>query len=310
MVRTTGILVLAALTGCTTNTADTRLAYQSSLGMRTNGVALHDEGDIGHAGMAGTNCPFETKNGGVTGDYQLPGEGEQIQDHGDSDLGEETVLLVLGDNVFLLEKSTGSYRHETIEVTDVDQARLFDDGIVATRQSGDQCEVAWVSAGMVDGTASAACGAGLTVDPHTGLAFVGTRDGVTVVDGTSEVAAEAAGDLLAWDATTEATYVATAGDSVVSAIEADGTLRWQADVGSAVRAIADAGIFEAAAVVVEHSDGTGGVIYLDGWTGEQRGAIATPEPARSAHVAASGRMIAVESNDDVHFYNVDRTTLY
>src|SRR5687767_4215452 len=92
------LVPVAFLVACAP-TGETPIAWQSSLGLATRGVALHSRGDVGHAGMAGTNCPFETTQGNVTGDYDLPDEGEEVQDVGTSPLGDETVALVLGESI-------------------------------------------------------------------------------------------------------------------------------------------------------------------------------------------------------------------
>ena len=99
--------------------------HQAQLERPVRGVVLHDDGTTGHAGMFGTNCPFETVQGTVTGDYALPGEGEEVQDGGDL-IGEDTVLLVLGDDGHLLDKSTGAYSHASLRVRGVTATRRWE----------------------------------------------------------------------------------------------------------------------------------------------------------------------------------------
>ena len=129
--RTTLVALVASLAGCaTTEDGDAPIRYRSTLTASTAGLVLHDDGETGHAGMFETNCPFETQGGDVTGDYDLPDHGEEVQDGGVSAMGPATVVLVLGPKVHLLEKSTGQYLVDKLLWQDVEQVRLFDEGLV------------------------------------------------------------------------------------------------------------------------------------------------------------------------------------
>lgn len=303
MPRTTTLLALLLLSACQADQG-AELRYRSTLTVTTRGVGLHEDGQKGHAGMMSTNCPFETEKGSVTGDYQLPGEGEEIQDVGWSWLGTETVVAVLEPHVFLLEKSLGYYRHEDVEVPGVQLARLYDTGLVALTSDTTGCALVWIEDGERLGTVQVPCGSDLTTDPASGLAVVASGGQVGILEPSGVTLTEVSGDLVAWDPATEATYVATAGDSLVTAMEPDGAIRWTAEVEGAVTALTDAGARGAALVVLEQPDGRGGVVYLDGWTGGERGWLDTPQPARQATVSGNGAVLALSADNGAHFYDI------
>lgn len=293
------LLSLLGLVACDGGAAP--IAWQSSLGVRTNGVVLHGRGDIGHAGLSQTNCPFETAHGMVTGDYDLPGEGEQVQDEGTSWLGDETVLAVLDGRVWLLEKSTGDYRVDDFELPGVGQARLSAGGIVGLRHtSGAMCEVVW----QAGGSAPAPCANGFAVDVDTATAWVADPAGVWQVTPDATAVMTTGGDLVAFDAASGAVFVADRDGTTLTALEADGSVRWERTMDGAVRAVAASGAAQAAAVVLAHADGRGEIAIVDAWTGEDRGAMLTPEPATDVAVAPTGEMVALEAPNDVHFYRL------
>ncbi|GEM_PF-6171335 len=279
--------------------SDGVIAYRSTMDIGVHGVALHADGQVGHAGMFGTNCPFETINGDVTGDVDLEGEDEEVQDVGESELGPETVVMVLEESVVLIEKSTGDYLTRYTELTDVDQARLSDDDLVAL--STDACQVTWESGAQL--ALDATCTGAFDVDPATGQAFVGIDSGIAVVSADGSVVQASGAALLAWDPVSAWLFTADQGSDQVVAIDAQGQVSWTAHVPGVVQAITDGGAARTAAISVAHPDGTGGLVLLDADSGELRGVVDTPVPAKAVDVSLDGSVVAFVTDEAVHFYD-------
>jgi hypothetical protein len=300
MIRLSPCVVALALIACSPGVeSDGVIAYRSTMDIAVEGVALHADGGIGHAGMYGTNCPFETTHGEVTGDVDLEGQDEEVQDVGESDLGPESVVLVLEEGAVLIDKSTGSYETRWTELTDVDQARLADDGVVAL--SAEACQVTWESGAQValDGT----CTGAFDVDTPTGLAFVGLDSGIAVVAPDGEIVQASGAALLAWDPISALLYTADPGSDQVVAVDVSGHVVWTTQVPGVVEALADGGEARTAAVSVAHADGTGALVLLDDSSGEIRGVVDTPAAARGVDVSQDGRVVAFVTDDAVHFYD-------
>lgn len=292
--RIIGPITLAMMVGCTSETDS--FDYQSTLDRSTRGLVLHEDGEIGHAGMLGTNCPFETSEGKVTGDYDLPDNNETIVDSGDL-IGENTVLALIGDDAHLLDKSSGNYSHETIVMPGLLDARLYVGGLAGLVDLGDTCEVRWSD----DGSAvSAPCGQ-LDVDPLSGLAVVTGVRGLSVVDRDGAMRVDAA-DAAVIDGSAEAIYLLEGPN--VRALEFDGSLRWELTLDGTVLALAEAGSTGAAAALVGHENGTGELLYLDGDTGAVQARIATPGWAEGLTVSADGSTVALTRPTHTHFYRL------
>jgi hypothetical protein len=300
------IALCGLVAGCAEQ-ADPILTHQSRMQQQTRGLALHESGDSGHAGMRGTNCPFETVFGSLTGDYDLPDDEEEVQDVGYSNqFGAETVVLIQRNlqSLHLLKKADGEYETDSQDVPGVIEGRLSDLGLVALVNDDLGCGVVWIDTGIraeIPG-----CSGGFTVDPDTGTAFVvGLDNGVDrVTPGNGADPLGADGDLVIWDDVTQALYVATTGETSIRAFEADGAERWQSDVGGPIHAIEYGGAIGAALVSWETKDGNGGLTWLDGWTGDEVHSDQTPGPAPAMSVSGNGQMIAVILEDEAHFYRI------
>jgi len=256
--------------------------------------------------MLGTNCPFETDFGMVTGDYDLPGEDEEVQDLGSHVLGSNSILLVQSSAVHILNKSSGDYVAESVPLPGVLGGRFFDAGLVAVLDHGAGCSVEWIDDD--GGTSTVEVGgcseAAFDVDPATGTAYVGAAGSVEIVTPEGAVDADTGGDLVAWDPVVEAAYVATRGGDMVEAIEPDGSVRWTTSLSGAVQVLEPAGRHGAAAVMLEQSDGSGRLVMLDGWTGQRRAELDTPSAAKDLSVAGNGGSLAMVLDDQTHFYGV------
>jgi len=284
-------LLIVGLAACTAPQDASDFEYRSTFNKRTNGLILHQSGEGGHAGMFGTNCPFDTKSGMVTGDYDLPGSGEEIQDGEETELGEVTLAAVIPGTIHVLDKTGGIYTYQPIEVEGVIEARLLFDGAVALTAD---CRMSWL---RMNGDVTAdlsldACG-DFEVDPDSGVAVVAAPGSSVVTDGSSVQPTAVSGDLVAFDPLTDAFYIAQTGEYAVHALERDGSLRWSVDTPAPVTALDDGGASGAAAVVLEFDDGGGAVVFYDGLTGEQVRYAETPSAAEDLSVSGNGKIIAM-----------------
>ncbi|MCB9674138.1 MAG: hypothetical protein H6737_03425 [Alphaproteobacteria bacterium] len=297
------IPLVLGLAACSAPGDATDFQYRQTFNKRTNGLILHEDGEGGHAGMFGTNCPFDTRSGAVTGDYDLPDEGEEVQDGEETELGEVTLAAVIPGTVHVLDKTGGIYTHVPLEVPGVVEARLTFDGVVAL--TGD-CHLTWMG---LDGVQRAdlgvpACGGGLEVDPISGVGVVADPTSTVVVDGQSVVDAAVTGDLVAFDPLTDAFYVAQTGEAAVHALETDGSLRWSVETPGLVTALDDGGASGAAAVVLDMGDGSGAVAFYDGLTGAQIRYADTPSPAEDLSVSGNGEVIALVRPAQTYFFEL------
>lgn len=298
MRHATHLLALGLLTGCAPDAASD-VVHQSVLQQPTNGVRLHADGRDGHAGMRGTNCPFETTYGSLTGDYDLPDDDEEVQDSGPSiSFGTRTVLLVQQDLVTLMNKSTGDYEIEQTEFEGVENARLTSQGLVVQNHL---CEVLWTDDDHV--VTAPGCNGSIAVDPESQTAFIGGSP-VRVLPHDEAITTDIDADLLAWDAAAEATYAATQGHTQVVALELDGSVRWEVEVPGPISALSDSGTNAMAVVSWTTDEGRGALTWIDGFTGEYRTEVSTPSAAPEITSSANGLLLAVALDFETHFFRV------
>lgn len=291
---------------CAPERTGATLSYRATLQAPTKGLGLHSDGNTGHAGMFDTNCPFETRMGSVTGDFDLPDAGEEITDVGTSELGPDSVLATLGDGVFVFDKDDGTYVSFDWTVPGLTDAAFGPDGVVALHDDGG-CAVTWFDgAGAIATAPAPACDAttGFDVDPATGTAFVAGGD-VAIATADEVVTAEAGGDLVAWDEATGLAYVASAGGTDVTAIEPDGRARWTATLDGLVVALDDAGGDGGVIVSVAAAEG-GLVVLLDAETGDETSRVETPEAAAAVDTSADGSTVALVTAREAYFYGLAR----
>lgn len=300
--------LVTGLVGCAPQ-EEPPIRYRSTLQASTRGVVVHDGGARGHAGMFETNCPFETERGTVTGDYDLPDQGETVQDGGESTLGPETVVLTISDQVYLLEKSTGDYLRDTVTWPGVGAVRISDDGLVGLVGTDDGCAVEWWGDGAIVGHVEVG-----VCDPQS---FDVSKGGIAVLGGSSVVFVDLDGTidgsepgrLVAFDDHLDLAYVAMPGDSEVRALRPDGTWVWSTVLEGAIRGLTVAGAHGAAVVTVEHTDGTGVIDWLDGETGVLLAEVDTPSAAPSLTSSPDGDLIALVLAEEVYFFAVDLDAL-
>ncbi len=303
-------LIATILVACEAGPRHASLAHQSTLETATRGLVLHETGSEGHAGMMGTNCPFETTSGTVTGDYPLPGSGEKVVDVGPHHLGLDSILLTLGDNLYVLNKDDDGFREESMNVPGLLTAQFADDGFVILQEQ-EQCEARWILGDADHSTPVGSC------DPD---AFAVSPVGVVYAGGDLEVGvdvthypgthfeAEVPGNIVVYDRVSRVAYVAIEGESTLSAIESDGSLRWSITVPGIVREVEAGGDIGAAVVMAELESGAGMVMYFDGRTGERiAGSETTPSVPLGMAVSGDGSKVAMILEDQTHFYSVSVT---
>lgn len=297
-------VLLVSLAACAPEDgAESPLSWRSTLTAGTAGLVLHGDGRTGHAGMFDTNCPFETEHGDVTGDYDLPGQGEEVQDGGTSPMGPETVVLVRDATVHLLEKSTGEYAIDQVAWPGIRQARLYDEGLVGAT---DGCRVEWRVAGSVvrhEAAAEEVCGGSMDAG-RDGTVVLGAAEALHVLTPDGDLRIATGAELLAFDDELSQAYAANEGDAEVRAFSLGGEVAWATPVDGVVRALSEAGEQGAAVVSWERPDGTGVLTWLSGTDGAPLASVDTPSSADAVHVSRDGSVVALVRPDATYFYAV------
>lgn len=292
---------LALASGCAP-VPDQGLRLRSVLQRDTAGLVLHADGFTGHAGMFGSNCPFETEEGRVTGDYDLPGEGEVVVDHGPSPLGPATVLLVLDRRLWLLEKSSGEYVIGELGSSGAVDARLTEAGAAVVMRRDGACSLGWRGWEAPEGRVPlSACPTAMDADPVTGATAlvidgslaIATPDGVTAM----EVPAAA----VAWSAAAGGFVV---GDALggLSAWSLDRELLWEAQAAGAVEALAAPAEVGRVVAHAAAAEGQGQLLWLDAASGAALAERETPSVARAVTVSDDASTIAVTVRDRSYFF--------
>ena len=293
--RTASLIALAGMAlGC--QPPDITLSHMSTMDSQTRGVVLYADGQRGHAAMWDTTCEFDTLNGWIIGDHDLPTESEEIQD-----IYADRVLGRSDEGAHVVQDPTADLAQEWVT-----SARLTEDGVVSLVSEGEHCMAVW----QLDAhqrVPDAAClpGAAMTADPQSGQIFVGTEDGLLGIhptEGTDTVGESA--DLLVWDPVTELMYAATKGDAEVRGLDRDGAAVWTTEVPGSIKSLDDMGE-RGMVLVAVRTDTAGALVLLDGLTGKEHVVHETP-PADDIEVTASddGTTLAAVLSDRVYFYDV------
>lgn len=290
--------LLAGMTGCSTQAVN--FEHQSELEVNTRGVALLDNGLHGQVGMYGTTCRVNVADASIGEDYEFPGDDEAVVDAGTID--DAAVVLVVSDiGAHLTFHDTFGVQPLDFEDATIVDGAVYNDGIVTLHDDGSVKW--WVDGNVVATQTDVALSNRLTVTPE-GIAFVGTTNGVVVVDGEGSSTTIDGAELVTWDEFAGVLYTAAAGDTWLSGVEGDGTVRWTTEMPGAIVAIDTMGPLASAAVMVEHANGTGELVTVDGYTGEITSSLTTPSAARSIHTSGNGRSMALALDREVHFFNV------
>lgn len=202
----------------------------------TGGAALLNEGG-GYAGMGGFTCEFDPISGTVDVDI-VTGEVTVVDSDG------VRALLLVEDALVVLQAPTEApgnlQEQDTTLVDNVVQARLWDEGVVALRDTHLGCLAEWAPMALSpDGESSemqwfvdhrqelpgAFCdpSASVDIDRASGELYLASDGQLLLASPDQLLALPGAGDVLAWDADRQQLYVA--GGDQLTAWQA-GEIRW------------------------------------------------------------------------------------
>lgn len=297
-------LLVAGTAACSSSAT---FEHRSELEFATRGVGLAPDGRDGVVGMLGTTCHVDVADARVGSDYNFPSDQETVHDNSTL-LGEPAVVVIsdMGAHVTYPER-VWDWSADDFGRPGVVDGRIWAEGVVLLGDgSGDGCQLAWNSAGDVASlSVEGMCvGAGMAIDRGTGRVFVGNGD--ELLSATPEGAEDLGhgADLVSWDGAAEVLYAATAGDSTLFGLEADGGLRWSTDVGGAITGFDTLGALGQAVVMTRLESGLGALVTVDGFTGEITSEMDTPEAALSVETSDNGKTLALSLPREVHFFDV------
>lgn len=296
---------IAVLTLACSPTSDaTDFEYETTFNKRTNGLILHEDGESGHAGMFGTNCPFDTRSGMVTGDYDLPGRDEEIQDGEPTEVGELTFTAVQPDVVHVVDKTDDTYTVIELDAPAVSEARLVHDGIVFLDGA---CRIKRLDLlGQTTATyALDGCDdADIEVDPSDGSGVIASLGNTAFFDAGALMPLEVQGDMVAYDAHADLYYLGTRGQPTLTAVAPSGQIAWSVETPYPVTSLDDAGYLESAAVVLARPDGRGEIAFFDAAAGDLIRRGTTPSPADDLAVSDSGTVLALVRPEQSFFFRL------
>jgi hypothetical protein len=299
-------MMLAALatTGCSQE-QELRVDHLSTMQSTTNGLVLADDGQTGHGAMSGTTCSFDTLNGWLINDYDLPGDDESIEDHRGGH-----VVGVSKRGVHVIKNSTegwgwetnGDSRYPDVEMEGVVTSRFSNDGLVVV-QLREDCRALFADGSVValdislcapdvdtevrrtDGTIYAATGTALWEVSHSYAE--------QLTEGVVE---------LAYDDRTDTIYATDGETSDVTVIPGDSSPTWTFTAPGTVTSITPLSGKNAVAVLVEQDNG-GAIAIYDG-EGAEVSFIETPSSDATLTGSLDGTTLAVTLDTEVHFYDV------
>jgi len=287
-------VITLAVTACT---SENELRFVSTLDAETNGVALSEDGNDGHVGMAGMTCTISTEWGCPVDDADLPTTEERVLDHF------EGMTLASSSLAVHQIDADGWRRTDDLEIDGVRAARYTQKGLLLVRGDRDDCVVQ--SGQQQTSVPGALCGdhVEVEVDREKGALYAATGKGVYALD---EKGAEQIdpGNLVAWDRTLKHIYTATRGEPVIHATTRGGEPVWSTDLGTPIRSIATRGDKGQVLVLTDSSDGFGIMHRIDGETGKTLSSSDLPDSAGDIEVSGNGHMVAIIRDEEVHFFSM------
>jgi hypothetical protein len=286
--------LLALAVGCQAG-GELQLEHLSTMSARTKGLVLMADGQVGHAAMAGTTCRFDTLNGWLIDDFDLPTREERVVDT----LGG----AVLGTN------AEGLYDVQELDFIPADavtDARYLRGGEVVWLQ-GDAtgCSLSYSDGGSVavDGVLCEAGPEAIGVVRDDGSMIVGTAEDTVVVDeGGARSIADGA-DFVVYDARTDLVYLAMEGQPIVRAVTRDGDPVWSTHLGGRITALEKMGR-RGKVVAMVASDGEARMVVVHGPSGEPELDVEAPSADVDLEVSEDGTTLAVIHEREIYFYDV------
>ena len=312
---------ITAISMMACSTPDAMFEHQGQIMAEANGVVLSSNGDEGIAGMFGTTCAFNTANGTLGEDFDLPSEDEVVDDVNDVGL----VLSHSSTGIHELEPFGRGFEDEeapptwqfdpgadaefsTVEVEGVILARYVGDVVFALVRSGEECDGVWIeetpSSTRLPMDACEAL-AGVAVNADMKRVYLATPTGMMSVstEGVSTVS-DAALSHLSFDASLESLYALNDAGTVLIAMDTAGTVQWEKALEGEATALSHLG--PVGRVVVMESDGVhGGTLTVhDGVTSELVTDLHTPSAGLALTASANGKSLAITVEQYIHLFQV------
>jgi hypothetical protein len=292
--RSSLLFVLTALSAACSPAPELDIQHLSTLEARTRGVVLMDDGQSGFGAMSGTTCSFDTLNGWVIDDFDLPSSEERV-----TDVFRGRVLGTSPDGVYQVREV------EQVASVNARDARFMGDGFAFVVGSGDDCAVQFDD-GRAHSVPAAACDAGansVTVARDVGAVVLAAGESTVVVDADGARELADAADFAVYDRRTELVYLAMAGGSEVRAVDLDGRLIWSTDVGGRITAMQQMGRRGKVVVMVDFGDHAG-MVVVNGHDGAPESEAQAPTSDVELSVSDDGTTLAVTLEGQVFFYDV------
>lgn len=289
--------LLAATAGCSAN--QMHFEQRSELESRTSSVVLYDDGQLGQGSMNEQTCQFDTRNGMIVRDIDLPTAEERVED-----VRGNVVVARSIEGIHVLDEN-GWDKANDIALAGVLRVRMTDDGIASLIDDGG-CRLDWRNDDTVVTTdlADEVCAnvGDFVIDRPTGKAFVsfGTDVAMVTPEGSSMIGIEA--DLLAMDEVSGNVFAAKRGGDTISAFDQEGTLAWAVDAGGEVFDMTDFGALGASAAIVSTKSGAR-LKGFDGFGGQKIADYGMPGEAEVT-VSADSSTIGLVTDERVFFYDV------
>ncbi|MFT6144158.1 MAG: hypothetical protein ACJAZO_002636 [Myxococcota bacterium] len=282
---------------------------ESTLWTDTRGTAVDEYGITGGAAMNGTTCQVYVDSGSIGNDVNPNWNEEEEMTDALPDVDGEGVigLTITPSDINLIQYDDwDSGVVATYDIASLD-ARFTDDGIATIDNDGGGCEVSWVApSGDINGQAIAAgaCIGGFDVS-GAGVALVNTSAGLNRVTPAGSESVADSQNLVSWDAGLDLFYTANRGENIITAMTDSGMVQWTATVGGGVVDLEAAGARGIVFVSVEYADLTGGLMLLDGLTGDVVNQAQTISAARDLSLSGDGHVVAAAVAGQVHYLSVE-----
>jgi hypothetical protein len=287
-------LALTLLAGCT-GSQDLYMTHMSTMESETRGVVLYDDGQRGHAAMWDTTCEFDTLNGWLIEDYDLPTSDEIIQDQLNG-----TAVARSAQGIHMV--------HERVDI-DMDhviETRLLNGGDLATlRWAETEHCVVDIGADTVEVDVEICAGATSADTDRMGTLYVANGESAWQItaDGAAWMAANV--DLVVYDRSIDVTYVAELGGTELAGLGKGGEVLWTVQTLGPIASVDDMGQRGYAVVLVSDlTTGRGAMQMFEGRTGEEEVRHETPTGDGEITVSTDGTTLSITLPEYVHFYDV------
>jgi len=300
---------------------DSFLRYDNGMwGYHVDGMYLPDGQDWGVAGLSSMTCQLYLSSVSTGTDEDVNYGDDSLEDGqgdgNDDNQGEDGVHVIVGagGNAQIVGFPSGAIV-DSVSVPGRIVSRFVGAEMLASLVTDDAgCHVDFTRIGFggsIDASVpldSSYCDHPAEADP---LAVDGdghvwvispTRIGLVGDGAITEV--ETGGDVMVWDAAAGVMYVATRDQSTLTAVEANGAIRWRADLGAPIQDVDDRGPAREAVVTTQIDDGNTGVILVDGMTGEQVAETGVARDPGRVTVTGDGSRLVLHNRDQLDVFTI------